>query len=223
MKRISIAIDGPASSGKSTVAKILAKDYDYVYTDTGAMYRSLTLLALQEGVSLEDEASLVDLLEKNPISFQQGENGQRVFIGGNEVTKEIRQNEVTNNVSVVSAHELVREAMVALQKVYGEHGSVVMDGRDIGTVVLPNAEVKIFLVASVEERAERRFKENQEKGIPTDFDTLKKEIEQRDYLDSTRSASPLVQAEDAILLDTTGLNIEEVVGEIKKIVKEKVK
>lgn len=218
MNKINIAIDGPASSGKSTVAKILAKNYGYIYTDTGAMYRSVTYLAIQHQVAFSDEAGLVDLVERYPISFEQTAAGQKVFVDGQEVTEAIRQNDVTNGVSEVSAWSGVREKLVEVQKEIAKNGGVVMDGRDIGTAVLPNAEVKIFLVASVIERAERRFKENQAAGIATDFETLKKEIEQRDYLDSTREVSPLKQAEDAILVDTTGLSIAEVVQRIEEIV-----
>ncbi|WP_414841462.1 (d)CMP kinase [Enterococcus saccharolyticus] len=218
MKKINIAIDGPASSGKSTVAKILAKDYGYIYTDTGAMYRSVTYLAIQHHVDFDDEDQLVALIKRYPITFKQTETGQLIFVDGQDVTEAIRQPEVTNNVSVVSAHEKVRHELVRQQQKIAENGGVVMDGRDIGTVVLPKAEVKIFLVASVIERAERRFKENQSKGIATDFETLKKEIEQRDYLDSNREVSPLKQAEDAVRIDTTGLSIEEVVAAIKAVV-----
>ncbi|MDR1473251.1 MAG: (d)CMP kinase [Lactobacillales bacterium] len=221
MKKISIAIDGPASSGKSTLAKILAKDYGYIYIDTGSMYRALTYMALKEKVDVNNEKDLDELLKKITITLKQGKNGQQILVNEQEVTDEIRIPDVTNNVSTVSAHKKVRVTMVKLQKSYGEHGGVVMDGRDIGTVVLPNAQVKIFLVASVLERAKRRFKENQSKGILTDFDTLKDEIKRRDFLDSNRKVSPLVQAKNAVLLDTTGLNIAEVVSEIKKIVNEK--
>lgn len=221
MNKINIAIDGPASSGKSTVAKILAKNYGYIYTDTGAMYRSVTYLAIQHKIAFSDEEGLVDLVERYPISFEQTAAGQKVFVAGQEVTEAIRQNDVTNGVSEVSAWSGVREKLVEVQKEIAKNGGVVMDGRDIGTAVLPNAEVKIFLVASVLERAERRFKENQAAGIETDFETLKKEIEQRDYLDSTREVSPLKQAKDAVLVDTTGLSIAEVVKRIEEIVEHK--
>ncbi|MHC5269693.1 (d)CMP kinase [Enterococcus sp. LJL98] len=221
MKKMNVAIDGPASSGKSTVAKLLAKKYGFIYTDTGAMYRSLTYLAIQHQVPFSDEEGLVALLEKFPITFEQTPEGQKVFVAEEEVTQAIRQNDVTNGVSEVSAWSKVREKLVDAQKEIAKHGGVVMDGRDIGTAVLPDAEVKIFLVASVLERAERRFKENQEKGIQAEFETLKKEIEQRDYLDSTREASPLKQAADAIKVDTTGLSISEVVATIEQIMNEK--
>lgn len=218
MTKISIAIDGPASAGKSTVAKILAQKLRYIYCDTGAMYRALTYAAIQKQVNQDDEEALVNLLKNSKISFQQKSDGQHVYLNGQDVTNEIRQNDVTNAVSKVSAYKKIREDLVKRQQWIAKSGGIVMDGRDIGTAVLPDAEVKIFLIASVEERAERRLKENQRKGIPADFTTLKKEIETRDYLDSTRENSPLVQAEDAVLVDTTGLSIMEVVGEIVTIV-----
>lgn len=221
MKKISIAIDGPASSGKSTVAKILAKKMNYIYCDTGAMYRALTYLAISKSIDFEDEKALVDLCLEHTISFEQTEKEQLVFVDGVEVTEAIRQPDVTNAVSIVAKHGAVRTKMVELQQMIGRTGGVVMDGRDIGTAVLPDAEVKIFLVASVTERAQRRYKENQEKGIPTDFDTLKKEIEQRDYLDSTRKVSPLKQAPDAVKIDTTGMGIAEVVKAIEEIISTK--
>lgn len=221
MKKISIAIDGPASSGKSTVAKILAKKMNYIYCDTGAMYRAVTYLALQNNVDFENESKLVALIEKHPISFEPGEPSQRVYIDEKEVTEAIRQSDVTNAVSIVAKQAGVREKLVTIQREIGESGGIVMDGRDIGTAVLPNAEVKIFLVASVEERAERRYKENIEKGILTDFETLKSEIEKRDYIDSTRLLSPLIKAEDAVQIDTTGMKIEAVVEAIENVIIEK--
>ncbi|GMA07972.1 cytidylate kinase [Tetragenococcus halophilus subsp. flandriensis] len=222
MHEINIAIDGPASSGKSTVAKIIARDFGFIYTDTGAMYRSVTYLALKYQVSFTDEVALVELIKNYPITFKQTEYGQLVFADGQDITKAIRETEVTNNVSEVSAFPSVRAHLVKAQQEIAKSGGVVMDGRDIGTTVLPEAEVKIFLVASASERAQRRYKENQSKGIESDFETLKKEIEQRDYTDSHRSASPLRQAEDAILVDTTGMSIDEVVTAIKNVVKGKV-
>lgn len=221
MKKINIAIDGPASSGKSTVAKILAKDFNFVYLDTGAMYRGVTYLALQHQIAFSDEKGLTELIEQYPISFQQTPEGQLVFADDQDITLAVRQPEVTNAVSEVSAHKLVREKLVFLQQKYGEHGGVVMDGRDIGTAVLPTAEIKIYLVASVTERAERRFKENNEKGISTPFEQLKAEIEKRDLLDSTRDVSPLVQAEDAEKIDTTGMSISQVVQQIKEFITRK--
>ncbi|MGT2925199.1 (d)CMP kinase [Streptococcus caviae] len=217
MTGIKIAIDGPASSGKSTVAKIIAKDLNYTYLDTGAMYRSATYLALQNDVALTDEDTIVKLLEDYPISFGRREDGQQlVFVGDVDVSLPIRENEVTNNVSTVSALPLVRETLVALQRQIADQGGIVMDGRDIGTVVLPDAELKIFLIASVDERAERRYKENLEKGIETDLAKLKREIAARDYKDSHRKVSPLKPAADAITFDTTGVTIEGVVQFIEE-------
>lgn len=219
MMRIRIAIDGPASSGKSTVAKILAKDLGYTYLDTGAMYRVATYLALKAGLNENQVATILALIDQNPISFGLAADGsQTVFAGQEDLTLAIRQNDVTNNVSWVSALAPVREKLVAEQQRIAKDGGIIMDGRDIGTVVLPDAELKIFLVASVDERAERRYKENCEKGIPADLDLLKKEIAERDYKDSTREVSPLKPADDAIHFDTTGVSIDGVV----KFIAEKV-
>lgn len=221
MKSIQIAIDGPASSGKSTVAKIIAKDLGYTYLDTGAMYRSATYLALQNGIEVADQDGIVALLAQNPIRFGRDENGQQlVFVGDQDVTLPIRDNQVTNNVSAVAALPLVREELVRLQQEIAQAGGIVMDGRDIGTVVLPQAELKIFLIASVEERALRRFKENTERGIESDLETLKEEIAARDLKDSTREVSPLKAAGDAITFDTTGVSIQGVVQFISEKAKE---
>ncbi|CAD5899974.1 (d)CMP kinase [Carnobacterium maltaromaticum] len=222
-KRLRIAIDGPASAGKSTVAKILAKDLGYIYCDTGAMYRALTYMAMENNISVDDEAGLVQLLQDMTITFDPSAEIQKVFVNGKEVTDEIRQSDVTNGVSAVSAHQAVRVELVKRQQEIAKAGGIVMDGRDIGTAVLPDAEIKIFLVASVTERAERRFKENQTKGITTALEVLQQEIADRDYKDSTRKVSPLLQAEDAILVDTTSLSIEGVVAKIKSIIEETVK
>ena len=220
MKQIQIAIDGPASSGKSTVAKIIAKDFNYTYLDTGAMYRAATYMALRNHLTENDVDEIVTLLETYSISFGRSENGEQlVFVGDVDVTHPIRENEVTNNVSWVAAIPEVREKLVHLQQLIAAQGGIVMDGRDIGTVVLPDAELKIFLVASVEERAERRYKENLEKGIPADLETLKKEIAERDYKDRHREVSPLKPAADSIHFDTTGIGITEVV----KFIEEKAK
>ncbi|RRD30442.1 (d)CMP kinase [Streptococcus minor] len=217
MRSIQIAIDGPASSGKSTVAKIIAKNLGYTYLDTGAMYRCATYLALKNKLTKDQVPSLLEELETHPISFSKGDDGsQRVFLGGDDVTLAIRQNDVTNNVSWVSALPEVREELVAQQQRIAATGGIVMDGRDIGTVVLPDADLKIFLIASVEERALRRFKENQEKGIPSDLETLKEEIAARDFKDSNRKVSPLRAADDAITFDTTGVSIDGVVAFISE-------
>ena len=195
MKTIQIAIDGPASSGKSTVAKIIAKDFGYTYLDTGAMYRAATYMALKNQLGVEEVEALLALLDQHPISFGRSETGEQlVFVGDVDITHPIRENEVTNHVSAIAAIPQVREKLVSLQQKIAQQGGIVMDGRDIGTVVLPQAELKIFLVASVDER---------------------EEIAARDYKDSHRETSPLKQAEDAVYLDTTGLNIQEVVEKIK--------
>ncbi|MCI0765717.1 (d)CMP kinase [Bacillus sp. TL12] len=217
-KRISIAIDGPAAAGKSTVAKIVAKELSYVYIDTGAMYRTLTYAALEQSVDIENEKSLMAVLKDVNIEFQQGENTQLVFLNGQDVSEAIRTPNVTNRVSIVAKHRLVREEMVRRQQALAEKGGVVMDGRDIGTHVLPNAEVKIFMLASVQERAERRHLENTKKGFASSLEQLKKEIAERDKLDSEREVSPLKKANDALELDTTSLSIEEVVRKIMDIV-----
>lgn len=218
MNPIQIAIDGPASAGKSTIAKILANDLNFVYVDTGAMYRVVTLAAMRKNIVLQDEAAVAAVLPDINISFKPGNPVQRVFLNDEEVTAEIRSVDVTANVSVVSAYAAVRQAMTDLQRDIAAGGGVVMDGRDIGTTVLPNAAVKIFLIASVHERAVRRFKENQAKGMDTTLEDLEAAIEKRDYLDSHREISPLKKATDAIELDTTGLSIAEVVDSVKRII-----
>ncbi|EJQ52217.1 Cytidylate kinase [Bacillus mycoides] len=217
-KRISIAIDGPAAAGKSTVAKVVAKKLSYVYIDTGAMYRTITYAALEQKVDIENEEKLMEVVKNVNIEFQQGENTQLVFLNGQDVSEVIRTPDVTNRVSIVAKHRLVREEMVRRQQELAEKGGVVMDGRDIGTHVLPDAEVKIFMLASVEERAERRHLENMNKGFDSNLEQLKEDIARRDKLDSEREVSPLKKADDALELDTTSLSIEEVVQKIMGIV-----
>ncbi|MBA2875006.1 (d)CMP kinase [Thermaerobacillus caldiproteolyticus] len=220
-KRISIAIDGPAAAGKSTVAKILAERLSYLYIDTGAMYRALTYRALQEGIDLDDEKALIALLKDTYIELKPSERGQLVFVNGEDVTNIIRNEKVTNSVSIVAKHPLVRQEMVARQRALAQHGGVVMDGRDIGTHVLPHAEVKIFLKASVEERAQRRHAENIARGFESDLETLKEEIARRDKIDSERKVAPLKKAEDAVEIDTTSLSVDDVVNRIMEIVDER--
>lgn len=218
-----IAIDGPAAAGKSTVAKKIAKKLKYTYIDTGAMYRTITLAALNRKVDYEDENALKDIANEVTITFENDEEGQKVFLNNVDVTKEIRNKEVTNNVSIVAKHRSVRTILVNKQRELAKNGNVVMDGRDIGTFVLPDAEVKIFLVASVQERAMRRHKENLLNGFESDLEQLKEEIRERDRIDSEREMAPLVKAEDAIEVDTTNMTIDEVVEYILSIVKEKLK
>ncbi|MBC9701838.1 MAG: (d)CMP kinase [Leuconostoc mesenteroides] len=218
MTNFQVAIDGPASAGKSTIAKILATKLNYVYVDTGAMYRTITLAAKKNGIAYNDEEKIKNLLSQTEIRFEPSTPVQRVFLNDTDVTEEIRSAEVTNNVSVVASFADVRSNLVNRQREIANNNSVIMDGRDIGTTVLPEADVKIFLVASVDERAQRRYKENVAKGMTTDLETLKREIEARDYKDSHRQISPLTQAKDAILVDTTGQSIDDVVAKIANII-----
>jgi CMP/dCMP kinase len=221
-KRISIAIDGPAAAGKSTVAKIVAEKLTYVYIDTGAMYRSLTYKAIREGVDLNNKIDMIDLLNDTSIELLPGEAGQKVYLDGAEVTGEIRTADVTNQVSFAAVHEEVRKEMVKRQQMFASEGGVVMDGRDIGTHVLPNAEVKVFLLASVDERAQRRHSENVQKGYPSDLEKLKEEISARDKIDSEREIAPLKKAEDAVVIDTTSMTISDVVNKIMELALERI-
>lgn len=224
MKKMNIAIDGPASAGKSTIAKKVAEKLGYIYLDTGAMYRTLTYAALSNGSDLHDEEALHRLLQGIRITFSTAENEmQRVFLNEEDVTESIRSEQVTQNVSLVSSFAKVREEMVARQKSIARSGGVVMDGRDIGTVVLPDAEVKIFMTATAEERALRRYKENMAKGMTTSLEELTEDMKRRDHLDSTRTISPLKKADDAIVLDSTHLEIDEVVKRILGIIEANLK
>lgn len=213
-----IAIDGPAGSGKSTIAKLVAHKLGYIYCDTGAMYRTVTVMALRLGIDLSDEAAIMDQLKQLDIRFVPSADGQKVLMNGTDVTLAIRQPETTNNVSQVSALPKVREDLVQRQRDIAAQNDIVMDGRDIGTTVLPNAEVKVFMVASVEARAIRRHKENVEKGIMTPIAKLEEEIAERDRKDSTRAVSPLRKAEDAVEIDSTKMTIDEEVAEIIALV-----
>ena len=220
MKKIVVAIDGPAGAGKSTIAKLVAEKLGYAYIDTGAMYRSVAWKLVQTGKDCE-EAFISTLAKTMVIEFKPEASVNRVFVDGAEVTEAIRSTEVTANVSRVAAIGAVREAMVAQQRRMGESGGVLMDGRDIGTVVFPKAQLKIFLTASVEERALRRYKELMAKGQDVDLAQLKEDIASRDKQDSERAISPLRQAEDALLLDTSHMNIEQVTAKILQLVEEK--
>lgn len=218
---IQVAIDGPASAGKSTVAKKVAQRFGYIYCDTGAMYRAITLAALRKGIMPSNQEAVADLARRSRIDFAPG-TPQKVFLDGEEITQAIRTPEVTANVSAVSAIPAVRSEMVAQQRQIAARGGIVMDGRDIGTTVLPAAPVKVFLVASAHERARRRFLDNQARGIAGgSVAELQKAIELRDQKDASRKVSPLVQAADAIRLDTTHLTIDQVVEKISSLVAEK--
>ncbi len=212
-KQLSIAIDGPAGAGKTTIARAVADRLGLRYIDTGAMYRAAAWKSLQLGIPLEDEERIVDLVGRMDIRFEPG-NGSRIFADGTDVSKAIRTPEVTRLSSPISAIPGVRRHLVALQQKMGGEGGCVMEGRDIGSVVMPDAEVKIFLTASVEERAHRRFREMTEAGMHADQATLQREIEERDRRDSTRVHSPLVQVPDAVEVDTDGLTIDQVIDTI---------
>ncbi|AKP66524.1 (d)CMP kinase [Companilactobacillus ginsenosidimutans] len=216
-----IAIDGPASAGKSTIAKLIAKNLNFVYCDTGAMYRAVTLLAKNHKIDYGDVSGILDLMNKHSIKFLNTDKGQDVLLDDVNVSNEIRSEVITNNVSQVSAIKEVREQLVEMQRKLANDANIVMDGRDIGTTVLPDAEVKIFLIASVKVRAERRYKENVERGINTSLKILEDEIEARDYKDSHRKISPLKKAEDAIEVDTSDMSIEQVVNKVSEIVNSK--
>ncbi len=214
--RMNIAIDGPAGAGKSTVARKVAEQLGYVYIDTGSMYRAVTLCAQQAGVSVEQTAKLAELVRSLEIELEPGEQGQSVFVNGENVTALIRSREVTLQVSYFAANETVREVLGVMQRKLAERKGVVMDGRDIGSHVLPNAELKIFLTASVKERALRRYREIVDSQSIT-LAQLEAEIAERDRLDEQRDISPLICASDAVVLDSTAMTIDEVIAAIVKL------
>lgn len=212
MNLIQIAIDGPAGSGKSTIAKEVAKLLDIQYLDTGAMYRAITLKLINKSIAFDNVNEISNILTNTNISFDK----KRVLLDGVDVTDEIRMPRIDENVSKVASLKTVRIELVRLQQSIAKSKSIILDGRDIGTVVLTDAEFKFFLTASVEERANRRYKELVSKGVNVELESLKNEIISRDKQDTERVESPLVQAADALLIDTTGLSIEGVVNEILK-------
>jgi len=214
MERSNITIDGPAGAGKSTVAKLVADKLCYIYLDTGAMYRTLTYLAQQNNISLEDEESLVQLAKTLNFRFEWGIDRQKVFCNDQDITSQIRTAIVSNAVSILARHPKVREQMVTLQRKIAAGKGVVLDGRDTGTFVLPEAEHKFFLTASVEKRAERRTKELIDQGHLVDLETIKAEIKKRDKNDSERAVAPLKAATDAIIMDSSDLSIQQVVDKI---------
>lgn len=213
MKKIVVAIDGPAGAGKSTVSQIAADKLKFTYIDTGAMYRAVAWKTLQQNKEVTDEV-IISSLNDIDINLIFENRKTRVFVNNKEVTEEIRTPEINKIVSKVAALVPVREKLTYLQRKMGEKGNVLMDGRDIGTFVFPNADVKIFLTASVEERARRRFEELKAKGFEVNLKDIEKDIALRDKLDSEREMAPLKKADDAVLLDTTGMSIEEVVDKI---------
>ena len=209
-----VAIDGPAGAGKSTIAKAVAAKKGYIYVDTGAMYRSMALFFIRAGIKADDEAGIAAVVDDIDVSIQYVDGAQHVILNGEDVTGLIRTEEVGNMASASSVYAPVRTKLVSLQQKLAATADVIMDGRDIGTVVLPNADVKVYLTASVECRGKRRFDELTAKGIECDLEEIKKDIEERDYRDMHRDISPLRQAEDAILVDSSNMSIDEVVQAI---------
>ncbi|NOX38589.1 MAG: (d)CMP kinase [Calditrichaeota bacterium] len=220
---IKIAIDGPAASGKSTTARELARRLGYLYIDSGAMYRAVTLKALKEGIPTTDAQKVAQLAETCHIEFRPNDHQTIVLLDGEDVSEQIRSPEVNIHINPVAANPRVREILVKKQQEMGRRGGVVMDGRDIGTVVFPDAELKIYMEATAEERARRRLKELREKGVDIDYDTVYQEILTRDRSDLTRKHGPLRKAPDAIVLDTTHMSIAEQVDKIYQLALQKIR
>lgn len=216
-RTMNIAIDGPAGAGKSTIAKQLAKQLGYIYVDTGAMYRAMAYFFLQKGIDASDEAKIAELCKGVDVTIIYENDEQQVILNGENVNGFIRQEEVGKMASATSVYPVVRSKLVELQKQLAEKSDVIMDGRDIGTCVLPDAQVKIYLTASSTTRAKRRYDELTEKGIECNLEEIEKDIIERDYRDMHRETSPLKQAEDAVLVDSSEMNIEEVVKTILNI------
>ena len=214
-----IAIDGPAGAGKSTIAKRVSAELSFIYVDTGAMYRAIALYLLRKEIRTDDSEIVKEALKKIEIAIQYVEGEQRVLLNGEDVSGKIRTEEVGNMASKAAALPCVREKLLELQRNLAKEHDVVMDGRDIGTNILPQAQLKIYLTASVDTRANRRYKELQEKKVDCDLEKIKKDIEQRDYQDMHRETAPLIQAKDAIYLDSSDLTIDQVVEKIKSLVK----
>ena len=217
MKKINIAIDGPAGAGKSTIARRAAEKLGFIYVDTGALYRTLTYFILEKGLEPDNSVCVASAVKEVSVELKFSDGVQRVYLNGNDVSDKIRTPEISMGASKISAIPEIRELLLDLQRKIAAENNVIMDGRDIGTVVLPDAELKIFLTASAEERAKRRCLELEEKGNPQSYDKILADIIQRDYNDSHRRISPLKQAEDAVLLDTTDMNIDEVCMSIFKL------
>lgn len=216
-----IAIDGPAGTGKGTVTKMIAKDLDLVNIDTGAMYRCVTLAALRKKLQPIESEELAKILENIDIELKKKEDIQEVWLNGEDVSRQIRTPKIDEMVGRFSALKMVRDKMTPLQRKMGENGNIIMEGRDIGTTVFPDADVKIYLDCSVEERARRRYLQNLERGIKISYEEVLASIKQRHNLETEREIAPLRQAEDAVLVDSTNLTIEEVVAQIEKIINEK--
>lgn len=220
MTKIAVAIDGPAAAGKSTVAKKVAEIKGFTYIDTGAMYRAFTWYCLEKGIDCQDEKACVSLIPEIHIELKPN---HIVLCNGQDVSKEIRETRVSSQVSYIASYKSIRLALVESQRKMAENDSVIMDGRDIGTYVLPNAEVKIFQIASVETRAVRRYEENLGKGIKCTLEEIDADVRKRDYIDSHREFAPLKAAPDAVLLDTSYMTVDEVVKNVLDIIDEKMK
>lgn len=214
-KNISVAIDGPSAAGKSTIAKMVAEKENFIYIDTGAMYRCVAYYCLTQKIDLNDEKAVEQAIEHIQIRLTPD---NKVYLNDEDVSNQIRQDQVSLGASCVSKYQAVRSFLVDEQRKMAKAGNVILDGRDIGTVVLPNADLKIYQIASVETRAKRRYLENLERGLDADLETIKKEIEERDYQDTHREISPLKKAEDAIELDTSSLTLEEVVEQVLTLI-----
>jgi len=222
-KTISIAIDGPAGAGKSTIAKRLAKELGYYYVDTGAIYRTVAYFMDLLGIAPKDVDGVTRYIDELTVEIEYDEEGQQhMIMNGMDVTGDIRTPDISQKASLISAHAVVRDMLLDMQRDVAKKHNVIMDGRDIGTVVLPRANVKIFLTASAEVRAQRRYLELQAKGSKDTFEKVLAEIKQRDHQDSTRAIAPLKQAKDAVLVDTSDMDIDAVIAEIRRIVTEKV-
>lgn len=215
-----VAIDGPAGSGKGTITKLIGEKLGLVYIDTGATFRCVALNMIQENINIEEEDRIKELLEKIKIEMQAD---GKIFLNGEDVTERIRENDVNNLVSPISVLKIVRDKLLQIQRNIAKGNNVIMEGRDIGTVVFPNANVKIYLDASPEERAKRRMKQNQEKGIETSYEEVLKNIIDRDERDSNREIAPLKQADDAIYIDSSNMTIEEVTNKVIEIINDKIK
>ncbi len=218
---MNIAIDGPAGAGKSTIAKLAAKELGFIYVDTGAMYRAMGLYIIKHGVDEKNEAAVEAVCDEIEVSLAYENSQQKVYLCGEDVTTEIRREEVGNMASVTSVYGCIRKKLLHLQQDLAATNDVIMDGRDIGTCVLPNAPLKIYLTASVKTRADRRYKELTEKGQTCDLEEIMRDIEERDYRDMHRDISPLKQAEDAVLVDSSDMTIDEVVEKIVTLAKER--
>ena len=220
---ISIAIDGPSGAGKSTIAKAVSKKLGFIYVDTGALFRSIGLYVVNKGKDTANREEVAALLPEISVKIRYVDGAQHVYLNGKDVSDDIRRPPVSMAASNVSAHPEVREFLLNLQRQFAEENNVVMDGRDIGTVVLPKADIKIFLTASSEERARRRYNELIEKGEQVEFDKIHEEIKQRDYNDSHRAIAPLKQADDAILVDTTEYTLEESIDKLETVIRSRMK